>query len=558
MTDAVVELANEAWVALHAARHGAPLPDPVRGAYWSDLVRAAETGASTSRVDRDPRDPSRRSQVNISREGEHLLIVASEDAVERAELVAAQSLAQVGSWTWDPRTDVAAWSESMHAIYGLPHDARSPSFAEQTRFYDSDTIRRTGVLLERAIQTGEPYELEYDLTRADGSVRHVLARGQAMRDADGQFAGLRGTIVDITALHAAREALRQSEQRFASVMAALRESVAIVRPMRDDTGEVFDLEIEWVNDAWKHLFGFTSRDPVGLRFLGVRPELQWVLPLHRRVLATGLPERATVPLDAKYLLEVDFTRLDDPRGHRLIAVSRPVKTELLDDEAVTADCVDVTALVDHLIPAIQTAYGRSVSVCSIARPGTAWALGDATRIREIVLQLAWNARATLAEGGELRIEVGTQGERAELRTVVVWVGDTALHLPAAARVESLDGPPARTVLLVDDEAPLRRIMRRAIASRGHRVLEADSAEAAREILAREHVDLMVTDVVMPGDSGLALVDELGGRIPVLVISGFAEPGIVADRGLPFLAKPFDRTQLVTTVDRALAPVAPTV
>jgi signal transduction histidine kinase len=106
-------------------------------------------------------------------------------------------------------------------------------------------------------------------------------------------------------------------------MAAVRESVAILRPLRDADGEVVDHEIEWVNDAWKRIFGWVGRDPVGQRAFDIRREFAGLLPIHRRVLARGGSEGVTLDLDGARWLEIDFSRL----GDRLLAVTRDV-TEL--------------------------------------------------------------------------------------------------------------------------------------------------------------------------------------------------------------------------------------
>src|SRR5262249_1862743 len=73
--------------------------------------------------------------------------------------------------------------------------------------------------------------------------------------------------------------------------------------------------------------------------------------------------------------------------------------------------------------------------------------------------------------------------------------------PAAAPARAAEG---ETVLVVEDNAAMRRIALRQIAALGYRALEAASAAQALEILAREPVDLLFTDVVMAGGSGIDL------------------------------------------------------
>jgi two-component system nitrogen regulation response regulator NtrX len=78
----------------------------------------------------------------------------------------------------------------------------------------------------------------------------------------------------------------------------------------------------------------------------------------------------------------------------------------------------------------------------------------------------------------------------------------------------------KTILIVDDEPAARYGLRRALESK-YRVAEADSAESARETLARERPDLLLLDVVLPGQSGIEFLRwmrEQGSEIPVLMVS----------------------------------------
>jgi two-component system, NtrC family, nitrogen regulation response regulator NtrX len=77
-----------------------------------------------------------------------------------------------------------------------------------------------------------------------------------------------------------------------------------------------------------------------------------------------------------------------------------------------------------------------------------------------------------------------------------------------------------TILIVDDEPAARYGLRRALESK-HRVVEADSAETAREVLGRERPDLVLLDVVMPGQSGISFLQwmrDQGSDVPVLMVS----------------------------------------
>lgn len=117
------------------------------------------------------------------------------------------------------------------------------------------------------------------------------------------------------------------------------------------------------------------------------------------------------------------------------------------------------------------------------------------------------------------------------------------------------------VLLVEDEAPVRAFAARALRLNGFTVLEAETAEAALELLDNPalEVDLFVTDVIMPGLDGpswvrQALADRPG--IPVVFVSGYAEDLLSGeDDPIPnsvFLPKPFSLKQLIATVQSQCA------
>jgi two-component system cell cycle sensor histidine kinase/response regulator CckA len=116
------------------------------------------------------------------------------------------------------------------------------------------------------------------------------------------------------------------------------------------------------------------------------------------------------------------------------------------------------------------------------------------------------------------------------------------------------------VLLVEDEAPVRAFAARALRLRGYTVLKADCAEAALELLenAELHIDIFVTDVIMPGQDGPTWVRKALLQRPqtrVVFVSGYPEDAF--DDGQPevlgaaFLPKPFSLKDLTDTVQEQL-------
>jgi CheY-like chemotaxis protein len=118
-----------------------------------------------------------------------------------------------------------------------------------------------------------------------------------------------------------------------------------------------------------------------------------------------------------------------------------------------------------------------------------------------------------------------------------------------------------TILVVEDEDAVRYLACRVLRGNGYRVLEAGDPSAALVIVRaeRQPVDLLVTDIVMPGMSGPALAERLVVGWPdlrVLYITGYAEEAIERQGALPaggaLLEKPFTAQQLADSVRQALA------
>jgi len=114
---------------------------------------------------------------------------------------------------------------------------------------------------------------------------------------------------------------------------------------------------------------------------------------------------------------------------------------------------------------------------------------------------------------------------------------------------------AGTILLVEDEDAVRKLLRKCLVQRGYRIVEAATPdEALRLFSVHEDIDLLLTDVVMPNMSGRQLADQLRQRQPslkVLFISGYNNDDWIAPGGLPpgtaFLAKPLTPSLLAAKV-----------
>lgn len=116
-----------------------------------------------------------------------------------------------------------------------------------------------------------------------------------------------------------------------------------------------------------------------------------------------------------------------------------------------------------------------------------------------------------------------------------------------------------TVLLVEDEDPVRLFGARALRSKGYKVVEAQNGQVAMELLRSEHFDLLITDLMMPNINGATVIAAARAArpdLPVICISGYMEESMAKEMekfsNLNFLAKLFSLKDLAGMVKDAMA------
>lgn len=114
------------------------------------------------------------------------------------------------------------------------------------------------------------------------------------------------------------------------------------------------------------------------------------------------------------------------------------------------------------------------------------------------------------------------------------------------------------ILVVDDDDPVRLMLSRLLRTQGYTVLQAENAVAARAILDEQLPDLVISDIVMPGESGIELrrtIARLWPDLPVILISGYSSEGpaefAARTPNTQFVQKPFAADQLISLVEATL-------
>ncbi|MBI4594217.1 MAG: PAS domain S-box protein [Candidatus Rokubacteria bacterium] len=272
--------------------------------------------------------------------------------------------------------------------------------------------------------------------------------------------------------------------------------------------------------------------------------------------------------------------------------------------------LNLNAVVGGLDSMLRRLIGEDVELVTKRAPELGDVEADPGQIEQVIMNLAVNARDAMPRGGRLTIETANAAHQGAPH-VMLAVSDTGegmdpetashifepffttkemgkgtglglsmvygivqqhrgvvevdtrvgrgttfrIYLPRATAPAAAAGPPkepqalngAETVLLVEDEGPVRKLVREILSGYGYTVLEAPGGVEALAIFDRHggQIDLLLTDVVMPGMSGRALAQRLIARranLKVLYMSGYTDDVIghhgVLDSQLGYLQKPF--------------------
>jgi PAS domain S-box-containing protein len=164
----------------------------------------------------------------------------ADQALQRSEALLAetQRMARVGGWELNVETSEVVWTEEVYRIHEVPTDFQ-PVLEQALAFYDPEDRSVLEGAIQRASETGEPWDLELRFITAKGNRLWVRAIGKAERQ-DGRVVRLSGTFQDITERKQAEQALRESEARWRSVTETSPDHVMLLDK---------DLVIEFVNRA---------------------------------------------------------------------------------------------------------------------------------------------------------------------------------------------------------------------------------------------------------------------------------------------------------------------
>lgn len=503
--------------------------------------------------------------------------------------------ADIGFWDVDVVNDRLIWPAQTKAMFGISADTPVSMLDFYNGLHPDDREATTAAFLAAADPRMRAlYDVDYrTIGKEDGIVRWVAAKGRGVFDQSGRCLRVAGTVLEITARKQAEDALRDLnatlEARVAEAVAEREEAHEALRQSQkmEAMGQLTGGVAHDFNNLLTPIVG--ALDVLQRKGLGSEREQRLIAGAAQsaeraRILVQRLLAFARrQPLQS---VSVDIAKLVSGMGELVESTTGPqirVDVQVAEDLPMAkADANQLEMALLNLavnardaMPAGGTlrisATHETTGLGHRARlsPGayvrlsvadTGVGMDEATLARAVEpffstkgigkgtgLGLSMVHGLASQLGGALTI----QSEQGSGTSVELWlpIGDDAEQLPAPQRPVA-DVANRGVAMLVDDEDLVRMTTAHMLSELGYAVIEASSAEEAVRVLGTgQPIDIVVTDHLMPGMTGLELarhVQSTWPGLPVLLVSGYAElKGVDADR--PRLTKPFRKDELAATL-----------
>lgn len=488
-------------------------------------------------------------------------------------------------WDWDLVEDSLWWNENLKTMFG--HDPAQINHGLEFWVAHIHPDDRNALLTELYAvfnSGGLTWQGEYRFIHANGKAQSVVDRGFITRDSAGKAIRMVGSMVDVTELREMDERLRQSQKLeavghltggiahdFNNLLTVILGNAEFMQEQLGDQPDLQRLAEMSVTAAERgaeltnRLLAFARRQALQPRRVNINKLVANTLGLLKRALNEDI-ELTFAETKGLWPAEIDPGQLEVallnlainardamPEGGRLIIET----ANTLLDEAYAQDQMEVTTGDYVQVSVSDSGTGMPADLVSQAFDPffTTKAMGKGSG-----LGLSMVYGFVKQSGGHAKI----YSEVDEGTTIKLFfprakaTDDVVCETPRA--VEPVGG--SEHILAVEDDNQVRTYVTALLESLGYRVSAARSGAEALDVLAKHRdIDLLFTDVVMPGGiNGRQLSEQALDILPnlkVLFTSGYSENAIIhngrLDHGVQLISKPYHREQLAIKLREILDP-----
>jgi len=473
--------------------------------------------------------------------------------------------AQLGTWDYDLKTLKLWWSPRTCEIFGIPYADQIPD-ALRYSFVHPDDRDRYLRDVDEAVFAGRPFSIEYRIIRPDGEVRWVVLRGRCTNDEHGAPARASGITIDTTdrnraeaEVARAREALHQSEKLtalgslLAGVAHELNNPLAVVVAYsamleEEASGTALAADAAKIRGAVERcgkivqtFLAMARQRPPERREVDVSAVIRAALELADYGLRTaGVEVVADLAPDLSGT-EADESQLQQVFANLFVNAQQAMLEKQGDRRLTITTGVDESGMIrvtvsDTGLGIATEAQRRIFEPFFTTKPQ-----GSGTGIG-----LSFSQGVVEAHGGRLEL-VRSTSEGSTFAVTLAPIGGLRGDEQPCRREEAIAARRPSSALVVDDEPDLLDAITAILQRDGYEVLTALSGAAAKDILVERDIDLLLSDLRMPGLDGPGLFAWVKVERPALAqrtafltgdTLGAEAVRFLTRAGRPFIEKPF--------------------
>jgi signal transduction histidine kinase len=497
--------------------------------------------------------------VGMITDVEETLINAQSLTEERERLDLSIEAAEIGTFHCPIPLDRIIWNVKCKEHFWLPANAEVGFDLFYERIHPDDR-QKTRAAVEKAVNEGVPYDIEYRTASPSGDIRWIRAKGRTHVDEAGRPLRFDGITIDVSS----HKALEMERDRLLTNERLLRLEAQHANELKDAFLATVSHELRTPLNAmqsWLYLLQHENADPDllarGIEAIDRNVELQTrlvddLLDLSR--IAAGKLFINSSEVDLVPLLIAEISDVELAAGaKRVEIVPRLADTLLVEGDPLRLRQVFSNVLSNAL--KYSSAEGKIDIVATRAGNWAEIRVEDngagipASFINHVFEPFAQASQATTRRFGGLGIGLAIAKSIVTLHGGSITAhsegdgrGSTfVVHIPLLAedrgapaerpladiatssRDEALTGI---RVLLVEDEAEVRDAMLAVLESAGAAVRGAESAPEARQQIDDEQFDVILSDIGMPDEDGYSLIRSLrqqGNRTPAIAVTAFGRP-----------------------------------
>jgi hypothetical protein len=550
--------------AVHAMRSGA-----------RDFVTKDRLARLLPAVSRELREAAQRRQKR-----------AAEVALDEAEgrMRFALQAARVGTWQSNIVSGETSWSDVLEQLHGLPVGGFGGTFEDFIHTIHPDDRQMVRERLAQSLRDHTESRLEYRVIWPDGSIHWIAGVGQTFYDERGRGVRAAGVGMDITVQKNLEDQFRQAQRMesigqlaggiahdfnnlltailgYSDVLLGELTGYSVPETVRDDLEEIRKAA-ERAAALTSQLLAFSRRQIIQPKVLNLNSIVENFQPMLKRLIGEDIQiavrlseDLGSVNADVGQLEQVIMNLVVNARDAMPTGGALTIETANVDlDESYARSHVTVEPGPHVMLAVCDTGTGISPEVqARIFEPFFTTKPKD----RGTGLGLATIYGIVKQNKGSIWV-YSEPDKGTTFKIYLPRVSDGPRVEPRKVQTAASGGN--ETVLLVEDDERVAKLAREILKRNGYVIIQASDADDAVR-LAEEHkgsIDLLLTDVVMPGRSGSLLAEELSARAPgmrVLYMSGYTDNAIVdhglLSPGVAFLQKPFTRATLTRAVRNVL-------